>query len=570
MNPSKPSNLYSKSITVSIKTLLSKSNKMAFAIVLLFAFQELAAQSPDLGTINGNFQLDAQYYREDTLIGAPDFPEDIGSNAFLNLVYNRGKFQAGMRYEAYLPTMQGFLRETGSGIPYRYARYSDEKFDLTAGTFYEQFGSGMVLRSYEEWGLGFDNSIDGLRAKGQPVKGVYLTGLIGRQRNAFSNKIENLSAGLIRGVDAEWAVTQTFDSLSEKTRINVGASFVSRYQEDDDPVQVYPENVAAWSGRVNLSRGPFNLFGEYAYKYNDPSSVNSIIYKEGTGMLLQASYARKGLGISVQAKRIDNMDFRSERAAAFNNLNLNFLPPQTKQHTYRLATLFPYATQPLGEWGFQTEILYKIKKGSMLGGKYGTNLTFNFSRIHGLDKVATVDPFENYTASFFGMSDKPFFQDVNLDISHKFSKKFKANLNLLHINYEENLFKQLTGFITTDDVVADVQILDMSYKVKKKQTLRVELQHALTQQEFGSWAMALVEYSVAPNFFVAVFDEYNYGNADESLRLHYFSGTAGFKWNTYQLRLGYGRQRAGVLCVGGVCRIVPASNGMTLSLTGSF
>lgn len=553
-----------------INWLLSGSSRFFTGILLLLACLNLDAQNIDLGTVNGNFQLDAQYYREDTLIGAPDFPEDIGSNAFLNLVYNRGKFQAGMRYEAYLPTMQGFLRETGSGVPYRYVRYADDRFDFTAGNFYEQFGSGMVLRTYEEWGLGFDNSIDGFRAKGQPLKGVYLTGLIGRQRNAFSNKVENLSDGLIRAVDAEWALNESFDSLSAKTRVRVGASFVSRFQEDDDPIQIYPENVAAWSGRVSLSRSGFNLFGEFAYKYNDPSTVNSIIYKEGTGMLLQASYSKKGLGISVQAKRIDNMDFRSDRSATFNNLNLNFLPPQTKQHTYRLATLFPYATQPLGEWGFQAEILYKLKRGSMLGGKYGTNVTFNFSRIHGLDKVATVDPFENYTASFFGMTDKPFFQDINIDISHKFSKKFKASLNLLHINYEENLFKQLTGFTTTEDVVADVQIVDMSYQLKKKHTLRMELQHALTQQEFGSWAMALVEYSFAPHFFVAVFDEYNYGNADPELQIHYFTGKAGYIWKTYRLELGYGRQRAGVLCVGGVCRIVPASNGATLSLTGSF
>lgn len=541
-----------------------------FALMLL-PFLDLSAQKQvDLGTISGNFQMDAQYYREDTLIGAPDFPEDVGSNSFLNLLYRRGKFQTGIRYEAYLPVQQGFLRNTGSGIPYRFAQWTDDKFEMTAGTFYEQFGSGMVLRSYEEWGLGFDNSIDGFRGKVKPYKGVELTGLIGRQRNAFSNKSENLSAGLIRGVDANWAINESFDSLDIKTRIRVGGSFVSRYQEDNDPIQNYPENVAAWSARVNLNRKGFNVYAEYAQKINDPSTVNNIIYKNGSGALLQASYSRKGLGISVQAKRIDNMDFRSDRSATFNNLNLNFLAPQTKQHTYRLATLFPYATQPLGEWAGQIEVAYKIKKGTALGGKYGTNLTFNFSRIHGLDKVPTDDPWEGYTADFFGMSEKPFFQDINLEINHKFSKKFKATLTFLHFNYEEVLFKQLTGFQTTEDVTADVQILDMSYKVKKKQTLRMELQHAYTQQEFGSWAMMLLEYSIAPKYFIAVFDEYNYGNADPNLRLHYFSGSAGVNYKTYRFSMGYGRQRAGVLCVGGVCRIVPASNGVTLSATGSF
>lgn len=549
----------------------AKSIKAAILCALvLFVIGDLKAQSPNLGSVSGNFQIDAQYYREDTLIGAPDFPEDIGSNAFLNLIYNRGKLQAGMRYEAYLPTMQGFLRETGSGIPYRFIRWQDEKFDVTAGTFYEQFGSGMVLRTYEEWGLGFDNSIDGFRAKGEPVKGLQLTGLIGRQRNAFSNKVENLSAGLIRGFNADWSINETFDSLSAKTRVRVGASFVSRYQVDEDPVQILPENVASWSGRVNLNRRGFNVYAEYALKYNDPSTVNNIIYKNGNGALVQASYSKKGLGISVQAKRIDNMDFRSDRAATFNNYNLNFLAPQTKQHTYRLATLFPWATQPLGEWGFQAELLYKIKKGTPLGGKYGTTVTANFSRIHGLRRDSVADPFEGYSTELFGMTEKPYFQDINVEISHKFNKKWKAALTLMHINYEEVLFKQLTGFASTEDVTADVQILDVSYRVKKKQTLRMEFQHAYTQQEFGSWAMILAEYTIAPRFFVAVFDEYNYGNADEALRLHYFSANAGMNWKNYRLTAGYGRQRAGVLCVGGVCRIVPASNGATISITGTF
>ena len=526
---------------------------------------------PDLGEIHGNFQMDAQIYRPDSAIGAPDFPEHLGSNSFLNLIYTRNKLEAGVRYEAYYPTLQGYTRSTGSGIPYRYARYRGDKIDVTAGTFYEQFGSGMVLRTYEEWGLGFDNAIDGARIKANPVKGVYLTGLIGKQRNAFSNKVEDLSAGIVRGADLEWEINSSFAALdTAKTRLKLGTSFVSRYQRDDDPVQIYPENVAAYSARATLSRGGFSLFGEYAYKINDPSSVNALIYKPGNALLLQTSYARKGLGISLEFKRIDNMDFRSDRAATFNNLTLNFLPAQTKQHTYRLPTLFPWATQPLGEWAMQGEIFYKFKKDTKIGGPYGMTVALNVSRINALDKTPTIDPFEGYSAPFVGKLDSVFFQDINLEITRKFSSKFKATLHLLHFNYDESLFHQLTGFDASEDVVADVQVIDMSYKLKGRNNLRVELQHCLTQQEFGSWAMALVEYTFSPKYFVAVFDEYNYGNANEDKRIHYFTGTAGMNLDNYRIQVGYGRQRAGVLCVGGVCRIVPASNGFTLSVTGSF
>ena len=546
-------------------------NIKTVAAVLMFSASGLSAQNVDLGQVHGNFQMDAQYYREDSIIGAPDFPEGVGSNAFLNLIYSRGGFEAGMRYEAYLPAMQGFTRDDGSGIPYRYARYRGKKIDVTAGTFYEQFGSGMILRTYEQWGLGWDNSLDGIRVKGEPLRGLRMTGLIGRQRNARSYKVENLSVGLVRGIDADWSINESFDSLaSSKTRVSIGAGFVSRYQTDEDPVLVIPENVAAFSTRLNVSRGGFNFSGEYAQKINDPSSVNNIIYKKGTGILVQTSYAKSGLGISFQWKRIDNMDFRSDRSAVGNNLGLNYLPPQTKQHTYRLATLLPWATQPLGEWSMQTEILYKLKRGTLLGGKYGTNIAFNFSRINALDKTATVNPYEGYTTEFVGKMDSVLFQDINLEVSHKFNKKFKASMSLLHFNYDQSLFHQLTGFESSEDVTMDVQIVDLSYRVKRKHTVRLELQHALTKQEFGSWAMALVEYTIAPHYFFAIFDEYNYGNAHEAKRLHYFSGLAGMNIDKYRFQVGYGRQRAGVLCVGGVCRFVPASNGVTLSVIGTF
>jgi hypothetical protein len=86
----------------------------------------------------------------------------------------------------------------------------------------------------------------------------------------------------------------------------------------------------------------------------------------------------------------------------------------------------------------------------------------------------------------------------------------------------------------------------------------------------GNWATALVEWSPSSNWFVAVFDQYNYGNPDPNLRIHYYLGTAGYNSGPHRISIGYGKQSAGIFCVGGVCRTVPASNGLTLSITSSF
>ena len=85
------------------------------------------------------------------------------------------------------------------------------------------------------------------------------------------------------------------------------------------------------------------------------------------------------------------MSFRSDRNATGNDLNLSYLPATTKQQTYRLATLYPYATQPNGELGYMAEVQYKVKRGSVLGGKYGMDITLNFSASNGLKQTELND-----------------------------------------------------------------------------------------------------------------------------------------------------------------------------------
>jgi hypothetical protein len=36
------------------------------------------------------------------------------------------------------------------------------------------------------------------------------------------------------------------------------------------------------------------------------------------------------------------------------------------------------------------------------------------------------------------------------------------------------------------------------------------------------------------------------------------------------MAIGYGKKRAGIFCVGGVCKEVPSSNGFSLTISSSF
>ena len=356
-----------------------------------------------------------------------------------------------------------------------------------------------------------------------------------------------------------------------KSQFILGGSFVSKYQKDEDPIYNLPENVGAFAGRLTFVRGGFNLSGEYAYKIPDPSSDNGFITKFGDAILVNASYSVKGLGVYLSVKRVDNMSFRSDRNASLNNLQINYIPSITKNHTYSLASMYPYATQPNGELGFQGEIIYNFAKGTFLGGKYGTNLTVNFSQVNSLKKTLKADE-TGYESEYFAIGDELYYRDINVHVYKKISSKWKTDLSYLNITFNNDVIKLIQDNSSNNasfgTLKANIAIADVTYKLKPRHSLRMELQGLFTKQDKGDWAMGLLEYTIAPRWFVNVSDQYNYGNSDD--KLHYFNIAAGYKKNANRIQIGYGRQREGVVCIGGVCRNVPAASGFNISITSSF
>jgi hypothetical protein len=521
------------------------------------------------GEVHGNFQLDMHYYNPDSSIGAPAVPEKTLMNGFLNLIYTRDKFTAGIRYEAYLGALQGFdPRYKGTGMLYKFATYRNDELEITAGSFYEQFGSGMVLRAYEDRGLGYDNALEGLRVKFHPHTGVYLKGIYGQQRSFMS-----LGPGIVRGIDGEVSLNELFSTfVSSKTHVTLGGSFVSKYQADAGTgTYVLPANVGATATRINLHRGKINLQAEYAYKINDPSTVNNFNYKPGEGLFVSASYSQKGFGLSLSGKRIDNMDFRSDRTATINNLEINYLPALTRQHTYSMLNFYPYATQPTGEISYQTELTYRFKKGSPLGGNYGTSMLINYSTAFGLDTVilnsSSDSARQGYRSrNYLGFGQK-YFDDLNIELDKKVTEHFKFIAVYASQSYNKAVIQGKPGIPM---IFSQIGVLDLIYRFTDTLSVRAELEHLFTREDHGSWASALLEFTIAPEYFVAMSDQWNYGNSIKDEQIHYYNFTLGYIRKTNRYQIGYGKQRAGIYCVGGVCRTVPASNGLSLTITSSF
>ncbi|MFA5418924.1 MAG: DUF6029 family protein, partial [Bacteroidales bacterium] len=240
--------------------------KKLLLVISVFFAASVVLQAQDFlknAEVHGSFETDGMYYQADKAQGITDSlinGKNFGFNAFADVIYTLGDFSAGFRYEAYAPPIAGFdPRLEGQGFPYLWATYATEKYSFTVGNFYEQFGNGLVLRTYQEWSLGYDNSINGVRIIAKPVKGVILKGVYGTQR-FFWSKWEKNSRGIVKGLDAELNFNDVFAFMADsKLKLTLGGSAVSKYQVDNNPLYYMPQNVGAFAGRLNIGLGKFNF-----------------------------------------------------------------------------------------------------------------------------------------------------------------------------------------------------------------------------------------------------------------------------------------------------------------------
>ena len=522
--------------------------------------------------ISGNIESNVQFLTPDTIIGAFAPKEKLVINSFMNVHYATQKFRAGARFESYLPAIAGYPGfYSGSGIGYRYAKYTGNDLTITLGNFYEQFGSGMILRAYEESALGLDNSFDGINVSFVPRNGIKLKALVGRQRYRFTEGKVEKSDGIVRGFDGMLNLNKLIPKLSEsKLKINIGGNFVSRYQATTDTT---PPNVMAYGGRFDLYYKRFTFNAEYIFKDKDPNFQNGFAYNTGHGAVVNLGYSKKGFGVILVARSMDNMIFRSDKKVLGNQLLINYIPATTNTHTYNLAgTLYPYAANAGGEVAYQLDVLYKIPKKTKLGGKYGTDLHLNVSvatdHVKHTTGINTIETGQTYKGIPFDMRDSLFNFDFNVHYSRKFSKKIKASVHYYHFVFNNKV--NPISLIEKGFIKSDVGIIDFQYKINRHHSIRAELQTLITKEDRGNWSTAVLEYTISPKWFFSVQDQYNYGNPDEKLQLHYLLGAFGYIHNTARFIFSYGKQRAGIVCIGGVCRLVPATNGVTFTLTQSF
>lgn len=548
-------------------------NKLITGTLLLFSTQLLCQ-------LTVNLESNSQYYIDDNKIklSEAEVAQRFRSNNYLNASYKLKDFTFGAQLESYEPeallNYNPAFKKTNIGT--YYINYSNEKsgIDATVGHFYEQFGSGLALRLWEDKQLGIANSLLGGKIKyTDPAQIVTLKALLGKQRTGFG-----LTEGLIGGLDAEVRL----DSLmkSNKLRTSVGFSYVSK-NEDNKENDFNPKNVSIYGSRIKMEYSKFAMEFEYLYKTKDnikqvttldPNNIFS-----GNAYYLNLSYATNNFGIIANFRRLENFNFYSQRnqiGNIYNNAVLNYVPSLTKQFDYSLANIYVYQAQPqltflsqkkAGEIGSQFDFFYKIKKGTLLGGKYGTDLSLNISNWYGLKGKyrSYINDDNSYETEFLKLGEK-YYSDQSLDIRTRLKENWKIALVFINQYYNTYRTEETTGEVKVQTVV-----LDNIYRFPKS-SIKIELQHQWADGYHGNWAAGLAEYNFKKHWSVFINDLYNYGNSDKEKQMHYYTGGLVFRKNSTRIQASYGRQRGGLLCVGGVCRFVPESAGFSLGISTNY
>lgn len=517
-------------------------------------------------------------YVNDAKLGTT-YPSKFGSNDYLKLDYVNGRFSVGVQGEAYLPALQGYndLRNNGFDKPKvmlasKYIQWQDANYSVMVGDVYDQFGNGLIFRSFEDRQLGINNSIEGGRVTATFGNIVSVKALFGRPRlyssaNGYSRGWigSQYARSTVGGADLSVSLSDIIGS--EELMMSIEGSYVNRRERLDRELngmnygtdyfpyfELTSPDLNMYSARLNLDYKGFTLRGEYAGKGKDISS-GAVLGKaaKGSAVLAELGYNVGGLSVSAQVRRLEMM---GTSLSLYGNLGvmgntLNYLPALTRQHTYMLAALNPCQMNAEGELAVQADVYYTLR--SKQSRQRYWNFHANYSTAYTLKAYQTASGKRELLWS-----------DVNVDVERQWNKQWKTTL--MFSRQEWNTSHGQGPALPSTTFASNIFVGDVMYKINKKFSLRMEAQYLLSNDYEGDWVAGLVEFNVAPHWSVFFSDMYNLGTT----KTNYYNGGLSFTHNRTRVQVSYGRNRAGYVCSGGVCRYQPAYTGVNLMLTTSF
>lgn len=499
-------------------------------------------KAQDWGKLHGSIEANGALYKKEKNNPLLD---STGVNTYLNLKYTYKKFNAGVQYEIYAPPMRGYAPELkGNKLMHYFANYAEDNISITAGSFYEQFGSGLIFRSYEERALGINTSLRGLQIKYSPKEWIHLKAIAGQPRRYLE-----YADAITYGADGDFIMSRLWNSESDYN-VSLGGSWILRQNTKIEDKSVDPKQVNLFSLRTGFTNNSLNVGIEYTAK--GPSQTFSdvagdYLKQSGDALLVNIDYTRQGFGLSSVFRRIEHLDYRIDGKREVIYIPMNYIPALTKQHKYTLPALYPYQANSEGEIGGQIDVF-----GNIPMGKYPLKLSGNIAWYRSLGENM------NKTMPFFGKGGENVFRELSVEIEKRVHRSLKANVSA----YLQEMYDSKHEKKKSLSLVADAL-----WKLNKKTSIRTEIQHMTTQMDDKAWIYGMLEMGLARNWMIYFSNMYNYGAENPE---YYYNAGASYTYNSLRLSASYSKTRAGYQCVGGICRFVPGYAGAVASLSYVF
>jgi hypothetical protein len=525
-------------------------NRLLSIMAALFLANSAFAQ----GTLSGDLQTNINFFQKDSTIGASDnslYDNYLsGSETWMSLRYNIKDWTFTLRADAF--NNSNLANPSQALTAYGLGAYSINKdmgdLNITLGYIYDQIGSGILFRAYEDRGLLIDNALIGLQLKYKLGNSIMLKGFSGQQKYILSKY-----APIMRGFSAEgdYNVKQVHlipgigilnRTLDDQSMLKVAATINSQ----DVSTRFLPKwNMYAFTAYNTLNYKNISWYVEGAYKTHEAITRDNVLYDTAGNVLFTTlSYAKKGFALNVSAKRTENFVMRTSPNENLLLGMVNWQPVVARLRPQRLMARYTPASQDLSEQAYTIDGLYSPNDN--------TNYTFTYTNISTLNnkKLYTEALAEVY---YIGLPDWRFQLGAQY---------MEYNQELYQVKPNAPLVKAITGYG------------EITYKFTPTKSIRMELQYMDTKQDFGSWAFALLEYNLVPKFSISISDMYNitpnYSNSLVTKATHYYSLYGAFTKGPHRFSLAYVKQVAGINCTGGVCRFEPAFSGIRSTLTTSF
>jgi len=539
-----------------------------------------AQNSEDKGQFSGNLILTYQKYLRDDKIGAITkvYRENSSSvDAWLFMNYRIKGYDFTVRYDGFFnsPLLNPQGSYTNHGIGYWQAHKAIDKLDITIGSFYDQLGSGVLFRAYEQRQLGIDYAIQGVRLAYDLTPNLKIKAFGGNQKGNPDNRF-GFAPQVIAGANAEGNLNVGKDGTLGN--LTLGSSILNRTLDKPTMSAVVAEinsypvserfiptyNVYGYNAYFSYSIGNLMWNAEYNYKTAEAIKGVNNKYQLHDGQVAYTSLSwgksnfslfkqKASIGINLQGRHVENFALRSSPADLLLNGLISYLPSLTRQNSYRLMARYNAPAQELGENGIQGEIDFKPRKG--------TQITLNGSYVQSLASNG-----ENDKAILL-------FRELYGEVIQNIGKKTKLKLGLQSIIYNQGRYEQEPEYENVHTFTPFGEIL---VKLPNHRSLRLEFQYLSTKQDQGSFANGMIEFYLTPNISFSVGDMVNikphrYENmviADEIL--HYPTFFTSYLAGNTMFTLAYVKQQQGVNCSGGICRVEPAFSGVRFTVSSNF